>query len=211
MEISAVSIEFAYPGHAPIFADWSASFTPGKTTAITGPSGKGKSTLLYLMGLMVQPQGGSINLDGVPVSTMPDAERAAIRANHFGFVFQDALLDPSRTIFDNIVEPTLYRGAPRNLVVQRATQLANRFGVDHRMSHKPGEVSGGQAQRIALCRALINDPSIIFADEPTGNLDPAAEESVVRALTEYARGGATVIIVTHSEAVAAACDERLHL
>lgn len=209
--LEARSITFRHKQDAPLFEDWSAEFPAGQTTAITGPSGRGKSTLLYLLGLMLRPGEGDILLDGITVSAAPDAVRARYRAQHFGFVFQDAVLDQGRTVLDNVTEVAMYRGVPRSGVEARAQSLLSQFGVDLEPGRKPGQVSGGQAQRIALCRALIMEPRVLLTDEPTGNLDPASSAVVVDALTAHAATGATVIIVTHSPSVAAACDRRLAL
>ncbi len=180
-------------------------------TAITGPSGRGKSTLLYLLGLMLHPTGGDILVDGVPIGSRRDSDRSHLRAHRFGFVFQDSALDATRSVLDNVTETALYRGIARKDAAASALHLLDRFGVDVSPHRKPGQVSGGQAQRIALCRALLNEPAILLADEPTGNLDPATADIVVAALQEHARAGAAVIVVTHSPDVAAASDREIEL
>jgi ABC-type lipoprotein export system ATPase subunit len=134
-----------------------------------------------------------------------------LRANRFGFVFQDAALDATRTVVDNVIETALYRGEPREPAIRRAHALLEQFGVDLRANAKPGHVSGGQAQRIALCRALLGDPRILLADEPTGNLDPASADVVVDAFHAQAASGAAVIVVTHDPALVARCDRRIEL
>jgi putative ABC transport system ATP-binding protein len=126
-------------------------------------------------------------------------------------VFQDAALDATRTVLDNVIETALYRGDSRADAVVRAQDLLAQFGVDLRASAKPGQVSGGQAQRIALCRALLNNPRILLADEPTGNLDPASSDVVVEAFKAQAHDGAAVIVVTHDPALVARCDRRIEL
>lgn len=204
-------LSFEYERDVPIFADRSEAFFPGEMVAITGPSGRGKSTLLYMLGLMMKPQTGVIEMNGLPVSGLRDGQRAAIRAQHFGFVFQDAVLDPTRSVLDNIVETSLYAGLARNLAVDRARDLMGSLGVGLRAKAKPGQVSGGQAQRIALCRALLNDPSILLADEPTGNLDSATSEVVIASLRQQAEAGATVIVVTHDPQLVPACDREVTL
>ena len=190
---------------------WSAEFPAGTVTALTGPSGSGKSTLLYLLGLMLRPHAGRVLLDGTPVEGRTDGDRARLRAHRFGFVFQDAALDATRTVLDNVVETALYRRQPRQPAVAAARTLMRRFGVDLRATHKPGQISGGQAQRIALCRALLAAPPVVLADEPTGNLDPATSRTVIAALREHAAGGAAVVIATHDPAVVAQCDRHLDL
>lgn len=204
-ELEARSLTFGYQLGQPLLSDWSQTFRAGEVVAITGPSGKGKSTLLYLLGLMVRPQRGEVLLSGEACSSLPDHRRAFLRAHRFGFVFQDASLDPSRTVLDNVLETSLYRGVPRESMVDRAHELLSRFGVELRADAKPGQVSGGQAQRIALCRALLNDPAVLLADEPTGNLDPSAASVVTQAFKEHANAGAVVVIVTHDPDLAAQC------
>lgn len=184
---------------------------PRALTALTGPSGSGKSTLLYLLALMLRPSSGEVWLGGQATSGMLDHERAALRAHRYGFVFQDASLDPTRTVLDNVVETALYRDEDRAVALIRGRELLEQFGVGHRAAHRPGEISGGQAQRIALCRALLHQPDVVVADEPTGNLDAASTEVVLQALRDEAQRGATVVIATHEAHVVAACDQRVDL
>ncbi len=207
----ARGIRFGYTADKPLLDDWHAGFERGSMTALTGPSGRGKSTLLYLLGLMLRPDDGQVLIEGVDSSGLRDAERAHLRAHRFGFVFQDAALDATRTVLDNVTETSLYRGASREQDASRARALLERFGVDVPPTSKPGQVSGGQAQRIALCRALLSEPVILLADEPTGNLDPTTSGVVVDAMKQHAAQGAAVIVVTHSPAVAAACDVEITL
>lgn len=209
--LEANEVTFEYLRGAPVVTGWSASFSPGSATALTGSSGRGKSTLLYLLGLMLHPAAGRIIVAGTDVTRLRDAERARIRAERFGFVFQDAALDATRTVLDNVTETALYRRSPRRIAQTRARELLERFGVEVPADRMPTQVSGGQAQRIALCRALLNEPRILLADEPTGNLDPATADLVVGALRDHARAGAAVIIVTHSPRVAASCDQEIRL
>lgn len=209
--LEAREMSFSYGRAAPILSAWSADFPAGTMTALTGPSGKGKSTLLYLLGLMLRPTAGEILVNGRGVSSLRDAQKARLRADAFGFVFQDAALDATRTVLQNVTETALYRSVSRRAASIRALELLDRFGVDVPPGRKPGQVSGGQAQRIALCRALLSQPAILLADEPTGNLDPASTEVVVTALRDHATSGAAVIVVTHSPDVAEACDRRIAL
>ncbi|MGR0318687.1 ABC transporter ATP-binding protein [Agromyces sp. ZXT2-3] len=209
--LEARNVRFRYEPDRPLLEEWSAAFHAGEVVAVTGPSGRGKSTLLYLLGLMLRPHAGEIFLDGEAFHIRSDRDRAAARAKAYGFVFQDAALDQSRTVLDNILETTLYRGDDRKALAGRARALMERFGVALRQDAKPGQVSGGQAQRIALCRALLGDPNVLLADEPTGNLDPASSDIVVQALHEQASRGAAVVVVTHDPALVARCDRRLEL
>ena len=209
--IEARDLTFGYDSSTPILKNWSAIFNAGEVVAVTGPSGCGKSTLLYLLGLMLKPHEGTVLVDGQDVAGLRDADRARLRAQRFGFVFQDAALDGTRTVLDNVVETALYRGVPRAGSVPRALELLAQFGVDLRASAKPGQVSGGQAQRIALCRALLNDPRVLLADEPTGNLDPASADVVVGALHTQASRGSAVVVVTHDPLLVARCDRKIEL
>lgn len=141
--IEARGITFGYDRDAPILTDWSARFDAGEVVAVTGPSGRGKSTLLYLLGLMLKPGDGEVLIEGDSVAGLGDARRAHLRASLFGFVFQDAALDPTRTVIDNVVETALYRGEPRADAQARARELMEQFGVELRANAKPGQVSGG--------------------------------------------------------------------
>lgn len=187
-------------------------FTPGKVTALTGPSGRGKSTLLYVLGLMLTPSRGEVLLRGEDQSSVSDAARSRVRSAELGFVFQDSALDPSRSILDSVIEPSLYAGLDRAESIARATALLQDLGVGARINHKPGQISGGQAQRVAVCRALINNPSVVLADEPTGNLDPLNAAGVLDVLCEVAaQGQHTVVIATHDPYVIGRADEVLAL
>ena len=201
-------LSFSYrPGGEVIITDLTHDFAGGKVTAITGPSGRGKSTLLYLLGLLLTPRGGRVLLDGRDIETLGDTERSRLRAQRIGFVFQDAELASERTILDGVLEPTIYAGFRRTDYLPRAQELMTRFGVAHRADHRPGQVSGGQAQRVALCRALITRPDILLADEPTGNLDRENARMVLDTLTAAARDdNCTVIIATHDPHVLAVAD-----
>jgi len=206
-------LSFSYrPGGELVIADLTHEFTQGRVTAITGPSGRGKSTLLYLLGLLLTPRAGQVLLDGRDIETVNDTERSRLRARRIGFVFQDSELASERTILDGVMEPTIYAGFRRADYLPRARELMTQFGIAHRADHRPGQVSGGQAQRVALCRALITRPDIVLADEPTGNLDQGNASLVLDTLTAAAReSGCTVIIATHDPGVLAVADEVVSL
>lgn len=211
--LAAREVGFAYPGarDMPVVQRWTAEFHPGSVTAMTGASGSGKSTRLYVLAMMLHLTAGRIELDGARVDDASDAARTALRAHRFGFVFQDAALDPTRTVIDNIVEASLYRGQDRRAAVVRGLELMDRFGITVPANRKPGQISGGQAQRIALCRALVGTPDILLADEPTGNLDATSAGVVLDAFRKHADAGGCVIVVTHDESVAARADQRLRI
>lgn len=209
--IEAEGIAFRYPGGIHVVDDWGARFEAGTMSAMTGPSGSGKSTVLAIVGLLHRQTRGEVIVDHVPTAKLGDATRAELRARLFGFVFQDAVLDPSRTVLDNVVEKALYAGWPRRTAMDEARLLLERLGVTLREHHRPGEISGGQAQRVALCRALLGTPRCIIADEPTGNLDPDTRTVVLRTLRERADAGACVIVATHDPVVAEGCDQHIVL
>lgn len=186
-------------------------FTPGSVTAITGVSGSGKSTLLYVLALLLTPTGGRMSWDGHDVHTLVDAERSRLRALHVGFVFQDAMLDLSQTAEENVLEAAWIAGVPRALARERAAELMERFAVTQTARFRPGQVSGGQAQRVALCRALVTSPSVVFADEPTGNLDEGSADIVWSALEDVAHEGATVVVATHDRRRARSMPHHLEL
>ena len=195
-------VRFAYrKGAEELFGGLTHDFAPGRVTALTGASGRGKSTLLYLVGLLLTPTGGQVLLDGEPVSEASDAVRAAVRARRVGFVFQDSELDPSRRVIDSVLEPALYAGHLREDKLQRARALLEQFGLGHRADHRPGQVSGGQAQRLAVCRALLLEPDIVLADEPTGNLDADSSWDIMQILSKVNARGTTVLVATHDRAL----------
>ncbi len=205
MSLELQELTFGYESDAPILLGISHRFSPGSLTALTGPSGSGKSTLLYLAGLMLTPEAGRVLVDGQDASAWSDGERTAVRAERMGFVFQDALLDPARSIVDNVCEGSLYHSGRRRGVRERARELLDHYGVTADPLRRPGQISGGQAQRVALCRALIGRPDIILADEPTGNLDHESADIVWTTLAQLATDGATVLVATHDQHRAAAC------
>ena len=204
-------VSFRYGSRPEVISNMTATFCEGSTTAVTGPSGCGKSTLLYLLGLLLRPSAGRISLGPDVVSLRSDTRRSKTRAESLGFVFQDAAMDPTRSVLDNVLEPTNYhpRHSRRGKKVY-ALELLDRFGVSLPPERRPGEISGGQAQRVGLCRALINSPAVILADEPTGNLDQDTAGLVFEALASAAHDdGSVVVIVTHSMGLAKNCDTQL--
>lgn len=184
----------------------------GEVVALTGPSGRGKSTLLFILGLLLVPTKGSVRVFGQDTRRLTDRGRSRLRAETFGYLFQDAALDGSRSVLDNVTEPALYStGCSRRSLNARAEELLEEFDVRQRKHARPGRLSGGQAQRIALCRALVLHPRIIVADEPTGNLDSATSDLVISGLARRAKEGSTVIIATHDERVVGAADREVRL
>lgn len=174
----------------------------GEYVALMGPSGSGKSTLMNILGCLDTPTSGTYILNGKHVSEMQDDELAGIRNKEIGFVFQTFNLMPRTTALDNVALPMVYAGHSKSERVERATEVLTQVGLDDRMDHKPNQLSGGQRQRVAIARALVNKPSIILADEPTGNLDSKTSVEIMNLFDEIHANGNTVILVTHEEDIA---------
>jgi putative ABC transport system ATP-binding protein len=175
----------------------------GEYVALMGPSGSGKSTLMNILGCLDTPTSGSYILNGKQVSEMHDDELAEIRNKEIGFVFQTFNLMPRTTALDNVALPMVYAGFSKEERNKRATEVLSQVGLADRMDHKPNQLSGGQRQRVAVGRALVNKPSIILADEPTGNLDSKTSIEIMKLFGEIHANGNTVILVTHEEDIAA--------
>lgn len=174
----------------------------GEYVALMGPSGSGKSTLMNILGCLDTPTSGSYILNGKQVSEMQDNELAGIRNKEIGFVFQTFNLMPRTTALDNVALPMVYAGFSKSDRNERATEVLTQVGLADRMDHKPNQLSGGQRQRVAVGRALVNKPSIILADEPTGNLDSKTSIEIMKLFGEIHANGNTVILVTHEEDIA---------
>jgi len=178
------------------------SFEEGDFTAIMGPSGSGKSTLLNILGCLDQPTSGRYFLGGREISLLSDDERSEIRSRHIGFIFQSYNLIPQLTVIENIEVPLFYQGWPPAKSRDRAEETAHLVGLSDRLNHRPSELSGGEQQRVAIARALASNPLIILADEPTGNLDSATGQEIMRLLGKLNREGKTLLMVTHDEGIA---------
>lgn len=207
--IDLIEVTHSYGGTRRVLDSVSLTIAAGTMTAITGPSGRGKSTLLLIAGLLLRPESGRVVVAGVDATRMPDRRRSALRGGGVAFVFQDAMLDTSRSVLDNVVESAEYGTSSRRRARARAVELLDDLGVGIDIRRRPGQISGGQAQRVALCRALLPRPSVILADEPTGNLDAASAQVVLDRLRREAEAGVAVAVATHDERVMAGCD-RVH-
>ena len=183
----------------------------GEYVSIAGPSGCGKSTLLSILGLLDTPSDGSYTLNGNPVQGLTLADRARIRNREIGFIFQSFNLIGDLTVFENVELPLSYRGMPTTERRKLVTEALEKVGMGHRAKHLPSQLSGGQQQRVAVARALAGKPSVLLADEPTGNLDSRNGESVMELLSSLHREGATIVMVTHDERFTRNADRTVHL
>ncbi|HSV91610.1 MAG TPA: ABC transporter ATP-binding protein [Desulfobacterales bacterium] len=191
--------------------DVSLTIERGELVSIMGPSGSGKTTLLNILGLLDQASGGTYMLENHDVTALPDREVARIRNDHFGFVFQSYNLFPEFNAVENVAMPLLYAGVAPRERRERAAVLLERVGLSDRMRHFPGMLSGGEQQRVAVARALANDPSLILADEPTGNLPEEMGIEILRLLVDLNSQGVTLVIVTHDERIGAVGTRRIRL
>ena len=186
--------------------------TQGEVVSIVGPSGAGKTTLLQIMGTLDSPDAGMINIDGTNVSRMKEKELSAFRNKHIGFVFQFHQLLPEFTALENVMIPAFIAGVPPKEASMRAMEILDFMGLKERASHKPNELSGGEKQRVAVARALINQPAVILADEPSGSLDSHNKEELHQLFFDLRnRFGQTFVIVTHDEALAKITDRTNHM
>ncbi len=184
------------------------SIKKGEFVSIMGPSGSGKSTLLHIMGLLDRPTGGEYILAGHNTVGLTDAKLAQLRNENIGFVFQSFFLLGRSTVLENVVLPLYYSGVPQSKWREMAVAALNQVDLSHRLDHEPSQLSGGEKQRVAIARALVNSPDIIFADEPTGNLDSVSGQAVMSMIRSLNEAGHTVVLITH-ERTAAAFAERL--
>jgi len=195
-----------------VFAELDLVVRRRERVAIIGESGVGKSTLLHILGTLDRPSEGKVFLDGQDFLALPEPELASLRNREIGFIFQFHHLMPDFTALENVMMPILVAGASWADARKRATEMLHRVGLADRVTHRPGELSGGEQQRVAVARALVLRPRFVLADEPTGNLDPTTGESVLRLLLSLNQElGVTMVIVTHSEKLAAAMDRTLRL
>lgn len=211
VKVSKLSKSFtAHNDRIDVFTDYNVSFEYGKLYGIMGHSGCGKSTLIKIIGMLESVDAGEILIDGENVSLLTDKEQSKIRNKKIGFIFQDYLLDEHLNVYDNIILPTLLSPDWKEKK-DDILNLTKKYGIEKRIKHFPKELSGGEQQRVAICRALINNPSIILADEPTGNLDKKNEDIILNDLKELAKNGKCVIVVSHSDQIKKFADEIIDL
>jgi len=185
--------------------------TKGEFLAIVGPSGSGKSTMMNILGCLDRPTTGRYVLDGQPVEELDDDGLALIRSRSIGFVFQSYNLLPRTTALENVATPLMYQGVGKKERLARAAVALERLGLGDRMGHEPSELSGGQQQRVGIARALVTEPALILADEPTGNLDSHSGAEVLELFRDLHAIGRTIVLITHDTDVAAAADRAVHL
>ena len=192
-----------YPGGVVALRDVDLDIARGELVAVVGPSGSGKSTLLHVIGTLDRPSTGSVVIDGFDVARLSDNELSALRAGRIGFVFQLFHLAPGVPTIDNVADGLLYTGIALRERRRRAALALERVGMGHRLTHRPHELSGGEKQRTAIARAVVGEPSLLLADEPTGALDSHSGESLMRLLSDLHEDGTTIVVITHDRDVAA--------
>ena len=195
----------------PALEDVDLTIDRGEFVAIVGPSGSGKSTMMNILGCLDRPTAGRYVLDGTPVEELDDNGLAAVRSRSIGFVFQSYNLLPRTSAIENVAAPLAYQGVGRKERLARAQEALERLGLGERLHHQPTELSGGQQQRVGIARAIVTEPALLLADEPTGNLDSHAGAEVIDLFRQLHATGRTIVLITHDVDVAVAADRQIHI